>query len=173
MEGESIQELSAIEMNALTREIVDVYHAYAKAEDLDFYSRRHIHGLNFSYLNEFGFPNEKALIDNFKKWLRGKDVLAMYANDPAKEKTVLNLSIKDMELPKWKERISMFTHQTALAFKKNSVPVLNKSCPKHAHSSFVNFPIKRETPTQLAKHNYGYHCSLYDSLELYLVYVTD
>jgi len=173
MEGDSIQELSAIEMNALTREIVDVYHAYAKCENADFYCRSHIHGLNTLYLKEFGFPNEKALIDNFKRWLRTKDVLVMYANDPTKEKTVLNLPIKDMELPKWTERVSMFTHQTALAFKKNSIPVLNKSCPKHAHNSFVGFPVMRDTPTQLAKRSHGYHCSLYDSFELYLVYVTD
>ena len=173
MEGESIQELSAIEMNALTREIVDVYHAYAKSESVDFYARGNIHGLSPSYLHEFGFPNEKALIENFKTWLRTKDVLAMYANDPAKEKTVLNLPIRDMELPKWTERVSMFTHQTALAFKKNSIPVLNKSCPKHAHSSFVGYYPLRETPTQLAKYSHGYHCSLYDSFELYLAYVTD
>lgn len=173
MEGESIQELSAIEMNALTREIVDVYHAYANTENADFYSRDYIHGLSTSYLKQYGFPNEKALIDNFKMWLRSKDVLVMYANDPTKEKTALNLSIKDMELPKWAERASMFTHQTAVAFKNNSVPVLNKTCSKYAHSSFVGYPLARETPTLLAKRNHGYHCSLYDAFELYLAYVTN
>ena len=173
MEGESIQELSAIEMNALTREIMDVYHAYAKCDFGDTYARRHIHGLSVSHLNANGFPNEKTLIDNFKKWLRGKDILVMYANDPSKEKTILNLPIKDINLPIWKERVAMFTHQTARAFKKNSVPVLNKSCPKEAHSAYLGFPLRRNTDTELAKSSYGYHCSLYDSFELYLHYVTD
>ena len=173
MEGESIQELSAIEMNALTRQIVNVYHAYANTEDPDFYSRRHIHGLSSQFLNIHGFPNESALIDDFKKWLRGKDVLAMYANAPSKEQTALNLPIIDMDLPIWKERISMFVHQTAIAFKKNSVPILNKYCPKHAHDSYVGYPVFRNSPTDLAKRSHGYHCSLYDSYELYLHYVTD
>lgn len=173
MEGDSIQELSAIEMNALTREIVDVYHAYAKPEDGDVYARRHIHGLSVLYLKTHGFLSEKDLIADFKKWLRGKDVLVMYANDPTKEKSALNLIIRDMNLPVWKERASMFVHQTALAFKKNSVPVLNKTCPKQAHGAFVGFPICKNSATELAKRNHGYHCSLYDAFELYLHYVTD
>ena len=173
MEGDSIQELSAIEMNALTREIVDVYHAHAKTEDGDFWARRHIHGLSVLYLNEFGFRSEKALIDDFKKWLRGKDVLVMYANNPTKEKTALNLPVKDMNLPPWKYRVTMHANQTALAFKKNSVPVKNKTCPKHAHNAFVCSPVRNNTATELAKRSYGYHCSLYDAFELYLHYVTD
>ena len=173
MEGESIQELSAIQMNAFTRQIVDVYHAHAKTEDSDSYSRLHIHGLCKMYLDAFGFLNEKALIDDFRKWLRGKDILAMFANNPSKEKTALNLPVKDMNIPPWKERVSMFVHQTALAFKKNSVPVFNKSCSKHVHSSFAGFPVFRNTETELAKRSHGYHCSLYDAFELYLHYVTD
>lgn len=173
MEGDSIQELSAIQMNALTREIVDVYHAHARTIDGDFYARRHIHGLNVLYLNAHGFHSESQLIQDFKKWLRGKDILVMYANDPTKEKTVLNLTIKDMELPPWKQRVSMHAHQTAVAFKKNSVPILNKSCPKDAHSAFVGYPVYRNTATELAKRSHGFHCSLYDVFELYLYYVTD
>ena len=173
MEGDSIQELSAIEMNAQTREIVDVYHAYARTEHGDFYSRRHIHGLSVIYLNEFGFQSEKSLIYDFKKWLSSKDVLVMYANNPTKEKTALNLPVRDMELPVWKERISMFANQTANAFKKKSVPVLNKTCPKEAHAAFHYYPVRNNTSTELAKRSYGYHCALYDAFELYLHYVTD
>ena len=172
MEGDTIQELSAIEMNAQTRQIVDVYHEYARTEHGDFYSRRHIHGLSVIYLNEFGFQSETALIYDFKKWLRTKNILAMYANNPAKEKTALNFPVKDIELPVWKERILTFANQTANTFKNKSVPVLNKSCPKIAHNAFQYFPVHKNSPTELAKRSYGHHCALYDTYELYLHYVT-
>ena len=174
MEGSSIQELSAIHMNALTRQIVDVYHAHAVcACACDTWARCHIHGLQPSFLNHHGFPSEAALIYDFKDWLRGRDVLAMYANDPKKESTALNLPIKDMDIPPWRERIYQPYHQMALTFKRDFVPILNKRCCSEAHSAFTGYPLKRVTETEIAKRDYGFHCSLYDAYELYLCYIAN
>ena len=72
MEGTSVQELSAIQMNAETQQIIDVYHAHACSSHLDSWARKHIHGLNPVFLSKNGFPNEDSLIANFKQWLSGK-----------------------------------------------------------------------------------------------------
>lgn len=173
IEGQTAEELSAIEMNINSRQIVDVYHAYAQSHDSDDWARRHIHGLSPSFLKSHGFPNEAALINNFKQWLRGKDILVMYANDPQKEKSLLNLPIRDMGLPRWADRVSLLSHQTALAFKRKSIPIFNKSCSPDAHLDFTFYPVFRHTATELAKKQYQFHCSLYDTYALYLHYVLD
>ena len=171
MEGASVQELSAIQMNAFTRQIVDVYHAYARSYHPDSWSRSHIHGLNMTFLQNHGFASEEALLHDFKTWLRGKNVLAMYANDPSKESSVLNLPIKDMCMPPWAERIYQPYHQMSLTFKREFIPILDKRCCAEAHCSFIKYPLKRVTETEIAKRDYGFHCSLYDAYELYLCYI--
>jgi len=174
MEGSSIQELSAIQMNALTRQIVDVYHGHAQSPcSCDRWARSHIHGLNTSFLQRHGFANQGMLIYDFKRWLRGKDVLAMYANDPAKEASVLNLPIKDMGILPWAERIHQPYHQMARTYKNDFIPILNMRCSSEAHSSFVKYPLKRLSETEIAKRDYGFHCALYDAYELYLCYITN
>ena len=170
MEGTTIQELSAIQMIAQTLQIVDVYHAYAVSTVNDFWARNHIHGLNSSFLSENGFPTEEALIQNFRTWLRGKNVLIMFANDPMKENTSLKLNIQDMELPPWTQRISLPSHTVSSSFKTNFIPILDKRCCKAAHNNFVNFPILKGNDTEFAKSRHGFHCSLYDAYELYLTY---
>ena len=173
MEGSSVQELSAIHMNALTRQIVDVYHAHAKSYNHDSWARLHIHGLNTTFLQQRGFPNEEALINDFKDWMRGKDVLAMYANDPAKESSALNMPIRDMGIPPWAERVYQPYHQIALTHKQEFIPILDKRCCAEAHAAFSKYPMKRLSETEIAKRDYGYHCSLYDAYELYLCYITN
>lgn len=173
MEGTSIQEVSAIQMNALTRQIVDVYHAHAMADNPDDWARRHVHGLKKTFLQERGFPNEECVIRDFKRWLRGKDVLVMYANGPAKESMALNLPIKDMNMPPWASRVFQSYHQVALTFKTQFVPILNKRCCAEAHADFKKYPLMRLNPTEIAKRDFGFHCSLYDAYELYLCYITN
>lgn len=173
MEGVSIQEVSAIQMNAFTRQIVDVYHAHAMSNNPDEWATRHIHGLNKTFLQRHGFPNEETLIRDFKRWLRGKDVLAMYANNPSKEAMALNLLIKDMNIPPWAERVYQPYHQTVLTFKNEFVPILDKRCCAEAHSAFVKYPLMRLNETEIAKRDFGFHCSLYDAYELYLCYITN
>ena len=160
-------------MNIMTRQIVDVYHAHAHLQGRDEWSKLHIHGLNENFLKANGFPNESVLINDFKKWLRGKDILAMYANNPHKEKTVLQLPVLDINLPGWAERSSLISHKTALAFKRNSIPIVDRVCPAEAHSAFKFYPVFRHSPTELAKKDFGHHCSLYDTYALYLHYVLD
>lgn len=173
MEGEPIQELSAIQMNVMTRQIVDVYHRHAKTNSPDTWARLHIHGLSNNYLNQNGLENEEMLILDFKKWLRGKDIIVMYANDPRKERTALNLPIKDLNLPKWIDRVSQPYHEIAINFKQNCIPILDKRCSKHIHAVYTSYPLKKRSKTELAKFHYGFHCSLYDAYEMYLYYVSD
>ena len=173
MEGESTQELSAIQMNAMTRQIVDVYHAHAVPDNPDSWSSRHIHGLNKTFLQRHGFPNEQTLIRDFKRWLRSKDVLSMYANNPSKEMSALNLIINDMDLPRWSERVCQPYHQLALTFKTEFIPILDTRCCEQAHSDFVKYPMKKLNETEIAKRDFGFHCSLYDAYELYLCYITN
>ena len=173
MEGTSIQEISAIQMNALTRQIVDVYHEHAMPDNPDQWARRHIHGLNEKFLQQHGFPNEETLLRDFKRWLRGKDVLSIYANAPSKEATALNLVIHDMNIPSWAERVYQSYHQTVLSFKNEFIPILDKRCCAEAHISFVKYPLKRLNETEIAKRDFGFHCSLYDAYELYLCYIAN
>ena len=173
MEGDSLQELSAIQMNALTRQIVDVYHAHAKPCSSDSWSRSHIHGLNPQFLHRYGFHCEETLILDFKKWLRGKDVLAMYANDPYKESDILKLSIKDMNMPRWAERVYKPYHEIAVTYKNDFIPILDKRCCAEAHSSFVKYPMRKRSETEIAKRDFGFHCSLYDTYEMYLCYIAN
>ena len=174
MEGSSVQELSAIQMNAVTHQIVDVYHEHAKSPcSCDSWARLHIHGLQPSFLHQHGFSNEDALVLHFKAWLQDKNVLAMYANDPAKESSMLNMMIKNMNIPTWSERVYQPYHQMALSFKRDFVPILDKRCCPNAHSAFKGYSMKRQSETELAKKDYGFHCSLYDAYELYLCYITN
>lgn len=170
-----MQELSAIQMNCETRQIVDVYHGHANVVEIetDSWSRHHIHGLNPLFLYTHGFPSEDSLLQNFRSWLRGKDVLAMYGNNPSQEKFVLNLNILDMCLPQWIDRVDQAYHKVAFAFKKEFVPILDKRCCKEAHNNFTGYPLSRGTSTEFAKRSHGVHCSLYDTFELYLCYVSN
>ena len=173
IEGQPSQELSAIVMSVESRQIVDVYHKYAQSNEPDDWARQHVHGLNPSFLQSHGFADEAALVSDFKKWLRGRDILVMYANAPHKEKTVLNLPVLDMGLPCWERRTSLLSHQTALAFKRNSMPILSTTCCADAHRNFKFYPSIRNSPMELAKQDFGHHCSLYDVYALYLHYNLD
>ena len=155
----------------MTQEILDVYHGYACAQESDAWARRHVHGLNHSYLIDNGHPNEAALIAHFRKWLRGKDVLAFYAQAPQQEQRLMTTPIHDMNLPQWSTRINRDYHKVANAFKVRSIPILHTNCPGFAHRDFCGYPLKRMTDTEIAKYEHGFHCSLYDSFELYLAYV--
>lgn len=168
-------------MSIANRHIIDIYHAHAQPNAYDGWSRRHIHGLNRSYLKTHGFSNQKALVSNFKEWLRHQNVIAMYANAPAKEARLLNnANILDLRLPNWSEREYLMSHRTARDFKMKALPITSvkgfKSCPSEVHSEFekIHRPLPQHLSlTDLAKKRYGYHCSLYDVYALYLHYVTD
>ena len=172
-EGIPTQELSAIEMDYNTREIVDVYHAYAYTDELDWYARNHVHGLSLDYLKKYGHPCTEALHVDFKNWLRPKNVIMIYANDPNKESRDLNLNICDIGLDKWLTRSTKPYHSVALCFKRLNIPILGTCCSAVAHSMYRGLANKRlNNCTDSAKEHHGYHCSLYDCYELYLCYIT-
>ena len=173
MEGSPVQELSAIHMNAWTKQIVDVYHAHAFSHQSDLWARTHIHGLALSFLNNHGFRDEEALIQNFKRWLVQKDIVSLYANGPGKESEVLNIPISDIGLPPWADRIYQPYHQTALSYKRQYVPILDKRCCFEAHAAFIHYKMKRLNETEIAKSSHGFHCALYDAYELYPSYISN
>ena len=177
-EGEPTQELSAIAMSVADHHILDIYHGYAQPNCPDDWARYHVHGLDVTFLKSHGFANEAALVENFKKWLRGRDIICMYANNPDKERKILDIqSICDISYPNWVDRLPLLSHQTALQFKRLSIPITGincfVSCPQTAHKAFKFFPTPRLTPTALAKKDFGYHCALYDTYALYLHFLID
>ena len=167
-----MQELSAIEMNYSTREIVDVFHGHAYTDDGDTFSRNHVHGLSQSFLFDKGCSTLEELIADFKQWLSGKNYLTIFGHNPQTEMQMLCLNIADIGLPPWSLRKDEAYHEVALKFKKLNIPINRVRCPKEAHAWFHGpCYMKNKTDGELAKARHGYHCSLYDAYELYLCYV--
>ena len=172
-EGTPIQELSALEVCLYDRQVVDVFHAHAYSTDGDDWSRKHIHGLNLSYLKKHGYPSESELISAFKCWLHGKNYLTVFSNAPHKEQEALSLNICDIGLPPWIERHDQPYHVIVKSFKDMNLSLLDKTCPREAHSAYIGVD-KNHQPnslTQKAKELHGYHCSLYDCWEMYLCFI--
>ena len=71
-EGDTIQELAAIEIDSKSKEIKDSYLAFARNETDDSFSRLHVHGLSPFYLAEHGFSCEAELIKDFQSWIETK-----------------------------------------------------------------------------------------------------
>ena len=150
-----------------------VYHKYATCSPFaDAWCRLHLHGLNVSYLRKYGLKDEEALIQDFKRWLQQFHVVTMYANDPTRELTKLNLSIIDIGLPPWSERVQHSYHQIPQMYKMSSKPFYDITCNHHVHSDYVYRCMSDcRTYTQKVKAAHGFHCSLADVHELYLYYL--
>lgn len=170
-EGSPLQELSAIELDVNTLEIMDVYHEYAKCNETDSWARRNIHGLSLDFLDKHGHSTSDELINSFKNWLKTKHIMHIYANNPSKEKQFLQRTVYDIGLPVWIDRIKLASHILTQHYKRLSVPILKTSCNIEAHSSYKRHVLNSTNPTECAKANHGYHCSLYDCYELYLFYL--
>ena len=171
MEGVPVQEVAAIEVNRETLAITDVFHGYAKTDEADSFSRKHIHGLNQDWLELFGQPSEKSLLFLLHHWLDKKSFHKIFANNPQKESQALGVIVYDLKLAPWAERKNHPSHQLAIRYKENSIPICNQSCPKVAHSDFVSAPPSPNPASSLAKAEHGYHCALYDVMELYFEFV--
>ena len=171
MEGTPIQEISALEVDIKTKAIVDVFHYYGDYNKRDKFARQHVHGLNKFFLKCHSSGNEAKLIESFLLWLKPKNVRTIYANNPVKEAAVLKLPIVNFPLPIWVERQHKRYHRVAIFMKNTNYPICQiVSCSKSAHSSFINSVQHRNPEITLAKEKHGYHCSLYDVMELYLFY---
>ena len=172
-EGEPYQEFSCIVLSPKQKNIVAVYHKYAACSPFeDAWARLHIHGLNPSYLLRYGLKDEETLIQDFKRWLQQFQVLMMYANNPSRELCKLGLSIIDIGLPPWSERVQHEYHQIPQMYKMTSKPFCHITCNNHVHSEYVSKCISDcTTYTQKVKAAHGFHCSLADVHELYLYYL--
>ena len=167
-----MQELSAIEMDFYTREIIDVFHEYAHTEETDEFSRGHIHGLSKDFLLRQGYDETHKLVKAFQDWLHEKKHFLLYGNNPQQEIHDLHLTISDIGIDSWLVREHKPYHIISYTFKKHFIPILSKYCCAEAHSAFRASFVRVNNATDLAKEKHSFHCSLYDCYELYLFYVT-
>ena len=177
-EGDPIQEFSAIYVDKVTCEIVDVFHEHVtiyptKNGDVDWWARRHIHGLNRDFLSIHGLSSEQELLLRFRNWLQVHPYDTMFGHAPYKERKFLSLNIVDVQLPTWQHRASLSCHTLIMSMKRNNVPICGIDCCA-AHTSYVGWRAKRPfalTPTDAAKKMFGHHCSLYDCVEMYFFHL--
>lgn len=167
MEGTPVQEIAAIEVDICTRDIVDIFHAYSVTEEADTFAREHIHGLNKIWFGNNTFPSEYSLLTTFKIWNACKANKTLYANGASKEAKALDLNVKEFSLLPWIERKDRLSHKSAIACKNFATPILGRFCSPLAHSSFISAVTSKNALITAAKHQHGYHCALYDVLELY------
>ena len=113
VEGASTQELAAVEMDCISRVIVDYFHGFAPPKTPDGFAMYHVHGLNFNVIEEDLYPSETSLLDAFKLWLCKKDGAKIYANDSYKEEKALNIKINNFALAPWVERRHVNSHIVA------------------------------------------------------------
>ena len=174
MEGAYVEELAAIQIDAESLQIVDVFHAFAKSTREDQWARKHCHGLNKKFLNENAeYENSQELVKGFMGWLKGKKVLEFFANNPCMERHWLpRIRIDNLEMPSWAKRDFTAPHVMALQFKRQWAAVFNRRCCAEAHSSFwkVSHCSGNEAKESAMK-RWGAHCALYDCLEEYFFYL--
>ena len=171
-EGDPTQEFSAIYVNETTYGIEDVFHhhvCYPFKCDYDQFSRRCVHGLNRDYLRQHGLANEKELVTLFHEWLKTHPYSTIYGHAPHREEKLLSLSITDVCLKQWQERLLCHSHQVAVKMKKNLSPICNVICDVHdKFSGWLPKNVNSPSLTDCAKMCFSHHCSLYDCVECYL-----
>ena len=170
MEGEPIQELSALAVDSKTLEVMDIFHHYGDYSASDKFARVHVHGLSKHFLSQHSVGSESKLINKFLIWLEAKNVKAIYANNPTKEVEVLGLPVINYPLSNWIDRQDNFLHQLTIRLKNNSHDFCHRCCPAEAHSAYIQ-PYKHKNPAITeAKAKHGFHCSFYDVVELFLTF---
>ena len=173
-EGDPVQEFSAIYVNELSGEIVDVFHhhvIYPFARDKDLFSRHHVHGLNRDFLFLHGLRNEDELVKLFKEWLKFHPFDDIYAHAPAKEMKLLSFPVRDVCLKPWKERYYCKSHKVALSMKLSHTPICGVTCYAHENVYWKSEKCRHVcNATDFAKMQFFYHCSLYDCIECFLFY---
>ena len=177
-EGEPIQEFTALYVDSVSHDILDVFHRHVKftktyGYDSDRWARRHVHGLNREYLALHGVQDEHVLLREFKDWLQWHPYEQILANAPRKESMFLNLPIHDVCLPPWKDRAVLLSHRLAVSLKRDAMPINGIQCSV-AHSCFIDWCPRRPyslSPKDVIKRDFGFHCSLYDCMELYFYHL--
>lgn len=174
-EGESLQELAAICLDVVNLCIKDVYLQWAKPSlpksmDVDWFARKHVHGLNRNFLQQNGFENEEALMADFNAWRRKYTINEIIGHAPAKEEILLNLPITDVKLAPWAERYKELHHCVALCMKTLDMHVKDTACSRFTtHSEYEGWHVTRtRTRGDLAREEFGAHCALYDCVSIML-----
>ena len=170
-EGTPTQELSALEMDYGTREIVDVFHGHAFTPEADSFARSHIHGLHPTFLKKMGYQCPNELVDAFHNWLRNKRFVVLYGNNPGREVQELQLFISDIKLDNWSTRAYKAYHEVAYYFKRHNIPICSQSCSKEAHTMYHSAYARPFNLGDAAKERHGHHCALYDCYEMYLFFI--
>lgn len=159
-------------MNAATHVMMDVFHGYAQTDEDDSFARKYVHGLNKNYLSLFGYASETELLNAFKSWLNSKSYIALFANGAERESKLLNMAVCEFSLAPWVERQNCPSHKIAIRYKQLWLPVCQRVCSLYAHSSYVSPPPNSSNAlSTLAKDRHGYHCALYDCVELYFQHI--
>lgn len=169
-EGNPTQELAAICFDVINLCVKDVYLQYAKPlpgpEDMDWFARRHVHGLNRAYLEQHGFDTEEGLVADFHTWRQKHCINEIYAHAPEKEKRLLNIPITDVHLPSWSERSKLACHRKAMRMKLMSEPIVDTFCiPSLVHAEYRGWP-KHHSEGDFARQEFGVHCALFDCVAI-------
>lgn len=175
-EGESLQEMAAICVDLVSLRIKDVYLQWAKpcqhpkVTDVDWFSRKFIHGLNRDFLQQHGFPNEDALVKDFNAWRAKYVINEIIGHAPAKEEILLNTPITDVKLAPWAERYEALHHRVALCMKTLDMHVKDTACSRFdTHSEYEGWKVPANHKRgDLARQEYGAHCALYDCVSILL-----
>ena len=171
-EGEPAHELAAICVDLVSLSVKDVYLQWAKppfsTSDVDWFSRRHIHGLSRNFLQRHALENEEALIADFHSWRQKYTINEIFAHAPGKEEVLLDLTITDVMLPTWIERCKSLHHRSALCMKTLDMHVKDTACTRFdTHNEYKGWT-KNCTEGDLARQEFGHHCALYDSVSILL-----
>ena len=173
-EGEWTCELAAICVDLKNHNIKDVYLQWAKppaessSSDMDWFARKYVHGLNRNFLQRYGFDSEEALVNDFNTWRSKYKISKLYGHAPAKEEILLRTPITDIQLPTWAQRHTSLHHRVALCMKTLDLPVKDIACSRFTvHNEYRGWH-KNSTEGDLARQEFGAHCSLYDCISMLL-----
>lgn len=173
-EGEESQEMAAICFDTISLRIKDVYLNWANLPskegvcDKDWFSRKHVHGLNREFLANNGLTNEDELIADFQTWLKQYHVHQFYGNAPAKEECMLNISIVDVHMPDWTDRSQLECFRMAHLMKALDIGVKGKSCSRETvHCEYSGWS-RHKTSGDRVRQLFGHHCALYDCVMILL-----
>ena len=178
-EGEETQEMAAILVDTISMKIKDVYLNWAKPPsklglvDIDWYSRKHVHGLSRTFLQNRGLESEEALVADFQTWLQQYQINEFCGHAPAKEEILLGRQITDVKLPPWKDRLALESFRITQLMKSLDISVLGKRCSRSTvHCEYKNWS-RFQTPGDHVRQVFGHHCAFYDCVMILLFTLPD
>ena len=159
--------------------ILGVFHQFSYQTDPQFRQASvHCHGLLRSELWRDG-TTRRNLFHQFREWIMEWSDAMIWGNGVLDLNKFLALSrisaqAQDVGLPDWEHRAQLPCHITTLEAKRNGSKIGDKTCgPQHGRHSQELRPKKTNTPGQRAKADWGFHCALFDVLEIFLFHQED